>query len=65
MTGGEFNTKAQGHKGHEVQRVFGFFDGLEPALPPSAVARNFPRSIPYEQAQRYTSGKVPISKTSF
>ena len=27
--------------------------------------RNFPRSAPYEQAQRYTSGQVPISKTLF
>ncbi len=64
--GGEGNS-TQRHKGTKDTKFRGClgFGGLEPALPLVASARNFPRSAPYEQAQRYTSGKVPISKTSF
>jgi len=63
--GGEFNTKAQGHKGHKVQRVFGFLGGWNPHCRLQRQHGTFPEASLMSKLNGTLQGKFLFQKQVF
>jgi len=63
--GGEFNTKAQGHKGHKVQRVFGLLTGWNPHCRFQRQHGTFPEAPFLSELNGSLQGKFLFQKQVF